>query len=65
MIALTLVGALCALAPQGPAKAAPKAFAVRAETLYTMSGAPVKGGVVVVRDGKIAAVGKVDVPDGL
>ena len=65
MIALALVGALCALAPQGPAKAAPKAFAVRAETLYTMAGAPVKGGVVVVRDGKIAAVGKVDVPDGL
>jgi len=65
VIALTLVGALCALAPQGPAKAAPKAFAVRAETLYTMAGAPVKGGVVVVRDGKIAAVGKVDVPDGL
>ena len=65
MIALTLVGALCALAPQGPAKSAPKAFAVRAETLYTMAGAPVTGGVVVVRDGKIAAVGDVDVPAGL
>ena len=65
MIAFAVVGALCALAPQGPAKAAPKAFAVRAETLYTMAGAPVTGGVVVISDGKIAAVGDVDVPAGL
>lgn len=31
--------------------------AVRAKTLYTMAGAPISDGVVVVRDGKIAAVG--------
>ena len=68
MIAFAVVGALgalCALAPQGPAEAASAPFAVRAETLYTMAGPPVTGGVVVVRDGKIAAVGAVEVPAGL
>ena len=28
--------------------------AVRGETVYTMAGAPIKDGVVVIRDGKIA-----------
>ncbi len=61
----TLAAAALALTPQAPQQATPPAFAVRAETLYTMAGPPVKGGVVVVRDGKIAAVGEVEVPEGL
>ena len=61
----TLVAAALALPPQAPQQAPAPAFAVRAETLYTMAGPPVKGGVVVVRDGKIAAVGEVEVPEGL
>ena len=65
MIASLSLLASFALAPQGPTVASAPAFAVRAETLYTMAGAPVKGGVVVVRDGKIEAVGKVQVPIGL
>jgi imidazolonepropionase-like amidohydrolase len=42
-------------------------IAVRAKTLYTMAGAPITDGVVVVRDGKIAAVGPAAstvIPDG-
>lgn len=41
--------------------------AVRAKTLHTMAGAPIADGVVVVRDGKIAAVGPASstpVPEG-
>lgn len=42
-------------------------LAVRGETVYTMAGEPITGGVVLVRDGKIAAVGPggdVVIPDG-
>lgn len=41
--------------------------AVRAKKLYTMSGPPISDGVVIVRNGKIAAVGEaadVKIPDG-
>ncbi len=40
---------------------------VRGETVYTMAGAAIEDGAVLVRDGKIAQVGplsQVDVPDG-
>ena len=42
--------------------------AVRGETVHTMAGAPIADGVVVIRDGKIAAVGpaaSTPIPDGL
>ena len=65
MIALISFLAAVASPPQGVAQAPPQAFAVRAKTLYTMVGPPVRDGVVVIRGGKIAAVGKVAVPDGL
>jgi imidazolonepropionase-like amidohydrolase len=42
-------------------------IAVRGKTIYTMAGEPLKDGVVIVRDGKIAAVGRaseVKIPDG-
>jgi imidazolonepropionase-like amidohydrolase len=49
--------------PAGLDGAAP--FAVRAGTVYTMAGAPVADGVVLVKDGKIERVGeKLDVPAG-
>jgi len=41
--------------------------AVKAKTIHTMAGEPIENGVVVVRDGKIDAVGaadEVDIPDG-
>lgn len=43
-------------------------IAVRGERIYPVSGAPIDNGVVIIRDGKIAAVGRaadVPVPDGL
>lgn len=42
-------------------------IAVRGETVYTMAGEPISGGVVVITDGKIAAVGpasQVTIPNG-
>lgn len=41
---------------------------VRAGTIHTMAGGPIENGVIVIRDGKIAAVGpagEVDEPQGL
>ena len=56
-----LVGILFAAlaAPQAPAPTPPPAttFVVRGATVWTMAGAPLQDGVVLVRDGKIAAVG--------
>lgn len=51
------------------AAAAPAAaqLAVRGETVYTMAGAPIRDGVVLIRDGKIERVGpaaQVQVPAG-
>lgn len=65
MIALTCAALALAMSPQGAPPRAAGSFAVQAETLYTMAGAPIEGGVVLVKDGKIAAVGKVDVPEGV
>jgi imidazolonepropionase-like amidohydrolase len=42
--------------------------AVRGKTIYTMSGASIRDGVVLIRDGKIAAIGSGDtvaIPDGM
>ncbi len=41
--------------------------AVRSETIYTMAGLPIKNGMVVVKDGKITAIGSaadIQVPEG-
>ena len=41
--------------------------AIHGEKIYTMSGAPIEDGMIVIRDGKIAAIGKADgiqVPEG-
>ncbi len=42
-------------------------IAVRGNTVYTMAGPPIKNGVVVIRDGRITAIGTADtirIPDG-
>lgn len=65
MISLAMTVAVSCLTPQAPGHTPLQRFAVRAETLYTMAGKPIENGVVIVRDGKIEAVGKVDVPEGL
>jgi imidazolonepropionase-like amidohydrolase len=60
-----LGGILAVLA--GCASFANAQVAVRGETVYTMAGAPISNGVVVITDGKIAAVGpaaQVQIPDG-
>lgn len=46
---------------------APAQVAVRGETVYTMAGPPIMDGVVLMKEGKIAAVGRadqIDVPEG-
>lgn len=49
---------------QGPVRA-PGTFAITGATIYTVSGETIEGGTVVVRDGKIAAVGRdVRIPSG-
>lgn len=51
LIALTLLCSVCIVAqPAAP-------VAVVGETVYTMAGAPIQNGVVLVRDGKIERVG--------
>lgn len=59
--------ALAALAILLPAPALAAQLAVRAELLHTQTGEPIRDGVVVVRDGRIEAVGPAAttrIPDG-
>ncbi len=61
VIILTLLTVLA----EGPIVVAQ--VAVSGKKIYTMAGPPIEDGVVLVRDGKIAAVGKADavrIPDG-
>ena len=48
------------LALHGVAALCPAQVAVRGETVYTMAGAPIENGVVIVEDGKVALVGPAD-----
>jgi len=55
-------------APAALATAAAQDLAVRGELVHTMAGEPLRQGVVLVRGGKIAAVGpasEVEIPDGM
>jgi imidazolonepropionase-like amidohydrolase len=70
MFAAALLVLSATTAPQDapPAPAPPPALAVRAAKLWTMAGPPIDDGVVLIRDGKVAAVGKaaeVAVPEGI
>jgi imidazolonepropionase-like amidohydrolase len=56
------VGAMLAFAPHA---AAQNVIAIEGGTVHTMTGAPIEGGTVVIRDGRIVAVGRnVAVPAG-
>lgn len=57
--------ALLSLAPRLPAQPAPRVYAITGAKVYTLSGPPLEAATVVIRDGKIAAVGeRVEVPAG-
>ncbi len=56
------LGALASLAPLAPAQ-----VAVRGGVVHTMAGPPIEDGIVLIRDGKIAAIGPaatIEVPAG-
>lgn len=55
MLAITL-GVVLAAVPQG--EPAPRAFAVVGQKVFTLAGAPIDDGVVLVRDGKVERVGR-------
>ncbi len=58
-VVLLAAGVLNALAQPAPAAV----YAIRGGKVYTLTGPPIEKGVVVIRDGKIAAVGQnVEVP---
>ncbi len=64
---LALLALVVMVASLAPASVATAQVAVRAKTLYTMAGPPIEDGIVVIRNGKIAAVGSasnIEVPDG-
>src|SRR5688500_20402453 len=62
---ITLAALLLALLASSPTFA--QDLAVRARTIHTMAGEPIENGVIVIRGGKIAAVGPAattEVPEG-
>ena len=68
MIAQLRTSSWLALLLVVPAVVQAQDIAVRGQTVYPVSGEPIEDGVVVVRDGKIAAVGpasRVRIPDGI
>jgi len=47
------------------AQTATTAYAIKGARIYTLAGPPVEGGILIIRDGKIAAVGgNVEIPAG-
>lgn len=66
---LTLIGLGLGMAalvsPPVFGQGAQRVYAIRGAKIHTLAGPPIDAGTIVVRDGKIAAVGKnVSVPDG-
>lgn len=60
--------ALAQPAAEKAARAAAGPLAVRGKMVYTMAGAPITNGVIIIRDGKIAEVGPADsitIPPGV
>src|SRR5579864_196233 len=54
-----------AFALPAPAQSSAGVYAIKGAKIFTVSGAPIDSGTVVIRDGKIAAVGKdVAIPEG-
>jgi len=59
---ITAVLTIAVLAQQAAAQ-----VAVRGRTIYTMTGAPITDGIIVIQDGKISAIGRADqisIPEG-
>jgi imidazolonepropionase-like amidohydrolase len=58
--------AICAASPFVPAQSqAPTSYALTHAKIFTLAGPPIEDGTLVIRDGKIAAVGfNVEVPQG-
>ena len=56
-VIVTAAAAVCAAATITTAPVAAQ-VAVRAERLYTMAGQPIDDGLVLIKEGKIAAIGK-------
>ena len=64
---MSVVACLACLAVVCLAARASAQVAVRGKTVYTMTGQPIRDGIVVVKDGKIVAIGQaaeIKVPDG-
>ena len=58
---------LILLATTFSASSARSQVAIRGETIYTAAGAPIKDGMIVIREGKIASIGRasdIKIPDG-
>lgn len=62
-----IICVFCCLALDAPAVLA-QDVAVRAKTIHTMAGEPIQDGVVIIRDGKISAIGpaaRTQIPQGM
>jgi imidazolonepropionase-like amidohydrolase len=65
-ISLTITALLLTIVSIAGAQQVKAQIAVSADTVYTMSGPPIKNGIVIIRDGKIAQVGpasSIKIPD--
>ncbi len=63
--ALGMAGLLLALPLLGSAAEGPAVIVLKAARVYSLTGDPIDGGMVVIRDGRIAAVGRnADIPAG-
>ncbi|HEV2386061.1 MAG TPA: amidohydrolase family protein [Candidatus Acidoferrales bacterium] len=64
VLALAALAALVAVAV-APAQAPHSTYAIRGAKIFTLAGPPIEDGAIVIRDGKIAAVGRaVSAPSG-
>jgi imidazolonepropionase-like amidohydrolase len=64
-IVALLIGAQTRMQAQSQSSKAPGVYAIQGAKIYTLAGAPIENGTIVLRDGKIAAVGtNVEVPAG-
>ena len=64
VIALAIAFAMILVMPAA-AQTTTTVYAIKGAKIYTLSGAPIENGTVILRDGKIAAVGaNIDVPTG-
>src|SRR6202030_4238915 len=66
MAIITLASASLAIfAPMVSAQTAPAVYAIKGAKVYTLAGLAIENGTVIIRDGKIAAVGgAIDIPAG-